>query len=353
MKKPIERPSLVVALLTVVACGTGGEASTSTVTGISPTTTATTTTTALPTTTIPALPEPITSAGAAVVDLADREQARIDLLGGPDWLVEGFGSVWVKVDRGDVRRIDPATNSVVAEIPVSVELCQGIGASVEAIWSCSREPDQPTHIERIDPTANENTATIEVGKTPDQGNLVYARGQIWVLNGAGDGIMGIDPATNSLGAPISLGTRCTDLDAAGDVVWAVCPIEGLVVRIGADNVVTASPAIFPNARQVSVADFVFVSFDSGIAQLDSDSMEVLALYDVHPGPAGAILAANDAVWVRRDVAPFLTRIDTVNQTVVETIEAEGPLSPGDMLLAFDSLWTTAFNDNVLVRLALG
>jgi hypothetical protein len=353
MKKPIQRLSLVVALLTMVACGTGGGATTSTVTGTSPTTTAPAPTTAAPTTAIPALPEPIGSAGAAVVDLADREQARLVLIAGPDWLAEGFGSVWVKVDSGDVRRIDPATNSVVAEIPVSNELCQGIGASAEAIWSCSREPDQPIHIVRIDPSANESAATIEVGKTPDQGNLVYARGQIWILKGAGDAIMGIDPATNSLGAPISLGTRCTDLDAAGDVVWAVCPIDGLVVRIGVNDVVTASPAIFPNARQISVADFVFVSFSSGIAQLDSDSMEVVALYDVIPGPAGAILAVNDDVWVRRDVAPFLTRIDPVAHTVVETIEAEGPLSPGDMVFAFDSLWTTAFNDNLLVRLAPG
>lgn len=352
MVEAMQRLAVGALLMTMMACGTGGEATTSTVAATSTTTSAATTSVA-PTTTTAALPEPITSEGAAVVTLADRELARFDILGGPDWLAQGFGSVWVKIDRGVVGRIDPANNSIQVEIPVSDDLCQGIGASPEAIWSCSREPDQPTHIIRIDPSANENTVTIEVGKTPDQGNLVYARGQIWVLNGAGDAIMGIDPATNSLGAPISLGTRCTDLDAAGEVVWAVCPIDGLVVRIGAGDVVTASPAIFPNARQISVAYFVFVGFGAGIAQLDFESMEVVALYDVIPGPVGAILAVNDAVWVRRDVAPFLTRIDPVTQTVVETIEAEGPLSPGDMMIAFDSLWTTAFNDNLLVRLAPG
>lgn len=136
--------------------------------------------------------------------------------------------------------------------------------------------------------------------------------------------MGIDPATNTLGAPISLGTRCTDLAAAGDIVWAVCPIDGVVVRVGADDLVTVSRAIFSYARQISAADFVFVGFASGIAQLDPDSMEVVAVYDVRPGPVGAILAAGDAVWVRRDVAPFLTRIDPVNRTVVERSKPRVP-----------------------------
>ncbi len=350
MLKPIRRPVFCVALMALVACGTGSDPATSATSA--PTSTSAATTVA-PTTTVAALPQPITAEGAAVVNLADREQAHWQLLGGPDWLADGFGSVWVKVDQGDVRRIDPATNTILTEIPVSDDLCQGLGASPEAIWSCTRDFDQPIHIARIDPASDEVIATIVVGKAPDQGKLVYARGKIWVLNGLGDAIMGIDPATNTLGDPISLGTRCTDLAADGDVIWAVCPIDGVVMRVEANDEVTAAPAMFKNARQISVADFAFVGFGSGIAQLDRESMEVVALYDVLPGPVGAILATDDSVWVRRDGAPFLTRLDPVNQTVVETIEANGPLSPGDMVMAFDSLWTTAFNDNLLKRLAPG
>jgi len=350
MNEPIERLALGAALMTMVACGTGGEATTSTATTTS-TTESTTSTPAAPTTT--ALPEPITSEGATVIPLADREQARLVLTGGPDWLTEGFGSIWVKVDSGDVRRIDPVGNSIQAEIPVSDELCQGIGISPEAIWTCTREVDQPTNVARIDPANNEVAASIEVGKSTDQGRLVFASGRIWVLNATGDQIMGIDTATNAVGPPIELGTRCTDLAAAGDVIWATCPIEGFVIRIDPGGEVTRGPVTLENARQIAAAEYVFVSFSGGIAQLDAETLEVLALYEGSLGLAGSIWAADDAVWVRRQPEPLLTRIDPATQTVVEVIEAEGPFSGGDVLVAFDSIWATAFDDNFLVRLASG
>ncbi len=61
------------------------------------------------------LPAPV-PADPVVVPVSERTEARFDIIGGPDWLTEADGSLWVKVDDGRVVRIDPATNEVEAEI---------------------------------------------------------------------------------------------------------------------------------------------------------------------------------------------------------------------------------------------
>jgi hypothetical protein len=340
---------LAIALAALTACAGGGEATTTSTEppATAPTTTASTTTTSR------SLPEPITSEGAATTPIADLEETRLQLLGGPDWLAVGFGSLWVRLDRGVVLRINPEGNSIDAEVSVTSQLCQGLGASPEAIWTCSREVDQPIHVARIDPSTNEVVATVEVGKSPDQGRLVYANDRIWIISGLGDQILGIDPTTNTLGPPIDLGTRCTDLAAAGDALWAVCPIEGVVVRVDPSGEVTRGSAILENARQIAASEFVFVGFDGGLAQLDPDSLDVLAVYDVAPGLGGGVWADSAGLWVRRDPGPFLTRVDPISQTVVELIEAEAPFSAGDIVGAFGSIWATAYNDKFLVRLSSG
>lgn len=345
----------VVVGLTVVACSSGtvptvtSEGTTSTTTTIVITTTHTSS--APTTTSLPGLPAPITSDGAGVVDLADREIARLQILGGPDWMVEGFGSIWVKLDRGVVLRISPENNSIVAEIPVTQSGCAGIGASPGAIWTCSRDFDQPVHVARIDPESDQVAEVVVVGKAPDQARFVYSNLHVWVLNGPGDLVRGIDPTSNTFGPEIDLGTRCTELAAGGDVLWAACPIEGMVVRIDPDGEVVHTPPIFNDARTISVGEFVFVGFRTGTAQLDPETLEVLAVYEAAPGLLGSLWADRGDLWIRQDDGPYLTRIDPATLTVVETIETDEIASGGDVLAAFDSIWTTAFDANVLIRLA--
>ena len=335
---PAESTSLLVATSTTVPTTTAASP-------VSETSEATTATS------LPELPAPITSDGAAIVDLADREIARLEIISGPDWMVEAFGSIWVEISRGAVFRINPEDNSIVAEVPFTQARCAGLSGSPEAIWTCHREFNQPIHVARIDPTSNQVVAVVEAGKAPDQIRFVYAKERVWVLNGAGDQVRGIDPATNTLGPGIDLGTRCTELAAAGDVLWAACPIEGVVFRIGSDGTVVRSPAIFEDARRISVGQFVFVGFRTGTAQLDPETLAVLAVYDAVPGLLGSLWTGGGDLWIRLDAGPYLTRIDPTTLTVIETIESREILSGGDVLEAFGSIWTTAFDNNVVIRLA--
>jgi hypothetical protein len=68
-----------------------------------------------------------------------RVNAGFEFPGEPDWLAAGSGSVWVKAADGQVRRIDPATNQVLAVIEIpplrTPPGCDGLGASDDAVWT--------------------------------------------------------------------------------------------------------------------------------------------------------------------------------------------------------------------------
>ncbi|GEN98575.1 hypothetical protein NSE01_04080 [Novosphingobium sediminis] len=130
--------------------------------------------------------------------------------------VTGAGSVWIGSEAsGKIARIDPATNKVVASIPVtpgSWYLTFGLGA----LWAVSGKEQV---LSRIDPATNTVTGTVALGKTP--GFLVAGEGAVWVQE-QGDGTVArIDPATMTVTARIKVGDNLKwgDIDTGGGKVW--------------------------------------------------------------------------------------------------------------------------------------
>ncbi len=93
--------------------------------------------------------------------------------GSPTWFADGDGTLWVTDNDGAVARIDPATGSVLASIPLA-------------------------------------------GAPRDPG---YAFGALWVANGA-DGILyRIDPATNAVSGTVSLAPGIWTVEQVGREIW--------------------------------------------------------------------------------------------------------------------------------------
>ncbi|MFT4053458.1 MAG: YncE family protein [Novosphingobium sp.] len=132
-------------------------------------------------------------------------------------VVAGDGSVWVASDneKGLVARIDPATNAVVASVPVDPGtwyLTYGFGA----VWAVSATKQS---LQRIDTKSNTVTAKIPLGKEP--GFLAAGEGGVWVQE-QGDGTLArIDPATNALAGRIKVGDNLKwgDVDTGAGKVW--------------------------------------------------------------------------------------------------------------------------------------
>jgi outer membrane protein assembly factor BamB len=304
-------------------------------------------------TTEEALPEAIPVEDAKTVDLDQVAIREIKITDGPDWMVEAFNSLWVKRDDGALYRIDPSNGKVLAEIsggPFKEPVCQGIGASDDAVWTCPVEGE----VVRIDPQSNEVVATVKVDKLLDQGRLVSAEDQVWVVTDGGNALTGIDVATQKPATTIELPGTCADLAASGSTLWVTCPQEDLLLRVDAAAGEVSDQLELPGAQNASVGDDVFVGYEGGVAQVDPETLEVAAVYGVYPRLGGSIFATPEAVWVREEGGDrFLTQIDPSAQEFVQVIEAPRIPSGGDVTVAGGSVWATAYEDDVLVQLPGG
>ena len=151
-------------------------------------------------------------------------------------IATGAASVWILSDTsGKLARIDPATNTVIATIPVAA----GSFAAVFGFGSVWITTTNAGSVQRVDPGTNTVVATIPVGPTPRF--LAAGEGGVWTLN-QGDGTVSrIDPATNTVSATIdaSVPGGGGDIATGGGKVWVrarkvllsvIDPRDNLVVR---------------------------------------------------------------------------------------------------------------------------
>jgi streptogramin lyase len=260
------------------------------------------------------------------------------------------GALWVRLDGGQVVRLDPVTGAIQKHIepPPGDGLCQGFGsASDDAVYSCA----YAGVIERIDPSTNKVVNQLKSNFSTDQGHLVLAADKVWVLTPDGDKITPIDPGDDSLGKSIDLGSYCVELSGGGPVIYATCTSDGLVLRVDvARREVTHRLALTDPRAIWASSSGVFVSFEGGVAQLDPESLEPTAVYDVTLDLRGGIYADSERAWLRADKGPFLTVIDPAAHKIVQTITAPDLPSGGSALRVGDVVWATASDDGILVGL---
>jgi YVTN family beta-propeller protein len=142
----------------------------------------------------------------------------------------GEGAVWAIGSAGIVR-IDPATNRVVMTIPISQAAPANspsptaVAVGAGSVWVTSRfvvtdtiaahnstPKPKPGILSRIDPATNSIVATIPVGLDPF--GVAVGEGGVWVANRTGFTISKVDPATNGVVATIPIGNRPSGVAAA-------------------------------------------------------------------------------------------------------------------------------------------
>ncbi len=143
----------------------------------------------------------------------------------------GAGSVWVLSDRaGVLSRIDPRTNSVIARITVAPNSFAAVfgfgsvwisntGAPNAGAPNAGSTTAASGSVQRVSPATNQVVATIPVGPTPRF--LAAGERGVWTLN-QGDGTVSrVDPKTNAVTATIAVGVPGGggDIDAGGGAVW--------------------------------------------------------------------------------------------------------------------------------------
>lgn len=252
--------------------------------------------------------------------------------------------------------VDPVSGAIVASVEGEGEgFCQGFGVGFGSVWTCDGND-----VVRIDLAAGVVSARIAASRTMSQGHLVTEFGHVWVLQGDGSTLAGIDPVTNEVGPSFAIPVRGSDVAAGPDGLWVVSDRDDAVVLVDPEaGSVDRRVDGFDTPVAISVGvDGVWVGDATGVHRIDPSSGDVVASVmvagaDGGVGPVGTLDADADVngVWVR--VGDVVQHVDATTGTVddVVTLELAGD-SPGDVLVVFGAVWTSASEDEAVFRVSL-
>ncbi|GAA3815256.1 PQQ-binding-like beta-propeller repeat protein [Nocardioides panacisoli] len=265
----------------------------------------------------------------------------------PDGLAAIDHAVFVKTDDGRVVRIDPATGRVTAEADLDTakdpgSYCQGIGSDGDTLWACSAG-DSTTDVVRLDPRTLAVTARLPVDKLFDQYALPVVGGTVWVLGGDGSRLVGVDTATGR-SRTSRLPYRCFQLAATKEAVYATCLVDEEVIAVDPRTRKVVASAQVDGPTNVATGDgTVWVSGSRGLSRFDDTLASPTLFEGPSAGQEGDLLMTGSAVWVRNP-DDFLLRIDPATGAVTARYAMHPAVSGGSALIAYGSLWTSAYDD---------
>jgi YVTN family beta-propeller protein len=125
--------------------------------------------------------------------------------------------------RGTLVRIDPASNTFVAEIHLNAAV-QALTFGQNAIWAATGGDE----LLKINAYTNVTDETIKVGKSPR--SIAIGEGSIWTLNTGNATVSRVDPKTNKVTMTIKLGGSIpSGRIAVGEgSVWVSAPGSPLI-----------------------------------------------------------------------------------------------------------------------------
>lgn len=300
-----------------------------------------------------------TQAGAQVRALEELPiAARVPLARSPDWLAEGFGSMWVVNYRPNrVSRIDPASNTVIAEIPLGSTGCLGIVVALGRVWvpTCGDGT-----LNEIDPGANQVSRRIPVPIAGGrEGAFAFSDGSFWIPSNAPDSsssdVVRVDPVSGNVIAHVAVGARSDVVIAGFDAVWAASSAGDVVLRIDPRSAaVVARVAVGPSPKFMAAGEgavWVQNRRDGSVSRVDPATNHEAARIEARvPTPYGDITVAAGAVWLSVNKTP-LTRIDPrTNRLTHQFVGGDGADA---VRFGFGALWIADHAHGEVWRVDLG
>jgi streptogramin lyase len=264
-----------------------------------------------------------------------RLVAEIQVGGNPDWQTSLDSALWVTTDNY-IARIDQKTNAVSTQI-AAVGPCLGLADGFGSVWSptCGA-----TELVRIDPASNRVVARVPLAGISGhgEGQLVAALGSVWLFTDDQGSLARIDPRINAVADTFATGYPAVALVAAQGSLWATVPEKNAVIQIGADGKVTRTIPVGRGPRFIAAGEGAVWSLgqaDGDVTRIDPTTGRVVATIALAvPGEGGCIATGGGAVWVTMPETP-VSRIDPATNTVTERFTGVG----GDCIgFAAGSVW---------------
>jgi len=216
------------------------------------------------------------------------------------WFAAGQSSVWIVTDAGPLGpvpdvlfRIDPATDEIVARIPVG-STGHGVAVGTEGVWVVKAGGS----LLEIDSGANRVARTIPVGT--EASGVALAGGAVWVSDNIAGVVYRVDPETEKM-RTIHLPGGADGIAADSTGVWVLDRSSGFVVRIDpTTGQVGQQIRVGADPNSIAVgAGFVWVADpnEGSVYRVDPRSHEAKSFPVAQdPGP-GWVSVGEHGVWM--------------------------------------------------------
>jgi YVTN family beta-propeller protein len=191
----------------------------------------------------------VAAAGSLWVVLASGGVARVDMTTGEIVAtVEGVGafaiasdgdSIWTLETDGSLKRINPSTNGITANISLQTTGLDSIAVGGGDVWATSSADGVVWRI-TVAPRPVSRTIQLETGAAA----VSYHEGSVWVANGVRGTVSRIDPATNAVVATVAVGNTPYGLAVDDAGVWVTVQGGGEAAAASTVEGIEAMPSSF-------------------------------------------------------------------------------------------------------------
>jgi streptogramin lyase len=255
----------------------------------------------------------LAAAPAQILRIATKENKILDpwaaeesLCGG---MVSAFGHVWAPAcGKNLILKLDPKTGKAVNRLEIGAQAGgRTIAATGDSIWAIT---DAKGTLSRIDPETNSVVAEIKVA--PDCVDLVYEAEALWAACPAQNRVLRIDAKTNVVSHRIEAATEPVALAFANASLYVLGRKDGKISQID-PKTNKATTAIETKVTGVggSLAageGFLWLS-QPGFPLTKIDDKNSKVVQQFWGEGAGAIQFAAGSIWLAPAGKPQLLRID--------------------------------------------
>ena len=306
--------------------------------------------------------------GASAASLTGHSTT-IPVGAGPFGLAAGAGAIWApNIGDGTLSRIDPATNQVVATIDVGANPADfqtvasmpiAVAASDTAVWVTRYNGSDAAHLVRdllrVDPATNAIVATIPLDVTPHF--IALGAGALWILSSEQNVVLRVDTATNQVVATIPV-SHPMALAVGEGGVWVSYgpststsgPVTRTTARIDpASNTVVGTFDVDQYTLYLTAgAGAVWLSdtATNDVLRIDPTTYAVTAR--IHVVQAGLLAVDDGVLWAQSGSLRTLSRIDLASNTVVATYPSAG--LGGPIVVAAGAVWVTDSTVGTVIRI---
>jgi streptogramin lyase len=308
---------------------------------------------------------PTPRATVAPTPLPEGVLASIELQPGsaPSAIVAAYGSIWVASHRGtQLYRIDPGSDTVVAQIDLGQESCGMPGIGAGRVWISPCEDGTKTII--VDPTTNQVAGSLNAGNL----NMAFAKGSLWIGTLAHDGtLLRVDPSKLNTISTVAAGHGADLAFAGGGFVWVadtdqVMDAPDVISKIDPTTGQVVATLSAPNPGGDAMLLYAFDSLWRKASDNDR-------LIKIDPGSGHATtftIPGYQALTQYYDIVPAdglgslwlriadgsVVRVDPATGKVTASYPADSTAGGGYVAVAFGSLWVANFGTDTVWRVRI-